>query len=187
VIISVHHHELPQYEPGLYVFTIQRWSTSGLQEREQVFFSASNIATQTKFLHEDEAEKLVTTAALHGHDWLEAANLVDCAEAAKIAERLLSYSDDRYASHVRQKEAENNDRADLQEKTLDQHLGNQLNTLEVIRSTHLQNNRLSLTKATEAKMNTLKEKVKQRKLQIKGRRELKSRKDEMCIGLIEVA
>jgi superfamily II DNA or RNA helicase len=187
VSISVHHNELPQVEYGIYIFTIQRWSSSGLQEREQVFFSASNISKRNKFLHEDDAEKLVTTAALHGHDWLEASNLVDCAEAAKIAEHLLTYSDDRYANYVRQKEAENNDRADLQEKTLDQHLANQLNTLEGIRTTHLQNNRLSLTKATEAKMNTLKEKVKQRKLQIKGRRELKSRKDEMCIGLIEVA
>jgi hypothetical protein len=39
---------------------------------------------------------------------------------------LLSFSDKKFSAYVKQKEAENNDRADLQEKTLDQHLQNQL-------------------------------------------------------------
>jgi len=187
VSISLYRNELPQFVPGIYVFTIQRWSTSGLQDREQIFFSARNISDGNQLIHEDEAEKLVTTAALRGRDWLEAINFVDCEEAAKVAELSLSFSDSKFSDYVKQKAAENNDRADLQEKTLDQHLANQLITFGQIRDTHLQNNRLSLAKATEAKIKTITEKVKHRKLQIKGRRELKSRKDEMCIGLIEIS
>jgi hypothetical protein len=41
--------------------------------------------------NEDDAEKLVTTAALRGRDWLEAANLVDCEGAAKVAESFVIF------------------------------------------------------------------------------------------------
>ncbi len=177
---------MPQIKPGEYVFTIQRWSTSGLQDREQIYFTAKNIASGHQLM-EDEAEKLVTTAALQGRDWLEAANLVDCNMAAEVAESLMSYSCKKYADHIRQKEAENNDRADLQERTLDQHLENQLNKFQRIKDIHIQKDRLSLAKATDAKMKIIEERVIHKKIQIRNRRSLKSRKDEMCIGLIKVA
>ncbi len=187
VSISIFHNELPQYIRGVYVFTIQRWTSSGLQDREQIYFSAKRIDDGSQNINEDEAEKLVTTAALHGRDWLEAANLIDCNKAAAIAESLMLFSDNKFTEFEQQKEAENNDRADLQERTLEQHLANQLSKLEIIRDSHINNNRSSLAKATEAKMRKLKEKIDLKMLQIKNRRVLKSRKDEMCIGLIEIA
>jgi hypothetical protein len=76
VSISVNSSEVPGLKQGVYVFTTQRWSTSGLQDKEQIYFLAKNMSDESSFVDPDEAEKLVTTSALKGRDWLEASNVV---------------------------------------------------------------------------------------------------------------
>jgi len=87
---------------------------------------------------------------------------------------------------VTQLKNENNDRADIQERALDRHLDNQLSRLEEVKQGHLAQGRDALAKATEGKMQALKNRIEMRKLEINDRRALKHRCDELCVGVIRI-
>jgi superfamily II DNA or RNA helicase len=184
--LSVNQVLLPRLTQGIYAFSIQRWSVSGIQERELVYFVAINMGKEDQFLDEDEAEHLITTAAIRGDDWLEAKNVISLEIVAELANRCLSFSDQKYEEYISHLSAENNDRADLQEKSIDRHFENQKAKLESVKETHLTHGRTSLATATSARIKFLEERVTRKKLQINERRSLGHRKDEVCVGLIQV-
>jgi hypothetical protein len=184
--LSVNQVYLPKLPQGVYVFSIQRWSVAGIQEKEMIHYVAVNMEKKDKFLNDEESEYLVTTAGMRGDDWLEARNIVDVEVIADLADQCLNYSDNKNEEYIAQLVAENNDRADLQEKSLDRHLESQKVKLEHVRETHLSLGRASLATATSAKIRALEERVKRKKIQISERRSLRHRKDEVCVGVINV-
>ncbi len=191
VSLSINQVFVPQVERGVYVFSIQRWSISGIQEKEMLFYVAVKMeegseSIKKEFLREEEAEYLVTTAAMRGDDWLEARNIVDLKVVASLANQCLGYSDNRYHEYIAQVTAENNDRADLQEKSLDRHLETQKAKLEEVRAKHLAEGRTSLATATSAKIMALEERVKMKKTKINECRIIRERKDDVCVGVINV-
>jgi hypothetical protein len=145
-----------------------------------------NEFIKKEFLKEEDAEYLVTTAAMRGDDWLEARNIVDLEIIANLADQCLNYSDNRYEEYVTQVTAENNDRADLQEKSLDRHLETQKAKLEQVREKHLAEGRASLATATSAKIKALEERVQMKKTKINECRVMRARKDDVCVGVINV-
>ncbi|MBW2065690.1 MAG: DEAD/DEAH box helicase [Deltaproteobacteria bacterium] len=186
VSLSLSQTHCPMIHPSVYVFSIQRWSLRGIQERERLFFAATSMENVDHFLSENDAERLVTTAAVNGIDWLAASNLVDLKKAAELAERCLSHSYKRYEQYVAQLEDENNDRADIQENALDRHLTNQITRLQEVKDGHLRTGRDSLAKATEGKMQALKNRIEMKKMEINKRRSLQHKCEELCVGLIQV-
>ena len=80
----------------------------------------------------------------------------------------------------------NADRADVQEKTLDRHLDNQLAKLNEVLEKHRGLNRASLAKATEGKIEKLKNRVDRKKIEIRQRREVFHSKGLICAGNIDV-
>lgn len=187
VSLSINQVHVPQIGKGVYVFSIQRWSIAGIQEKEIVYYVAVNMENENEFIKDEEAEYLVTTAAMHGDDWLEARNIIDLGIVSDLADKCLNYSDKRYEEYVAQVTAENNDRADLQEKSLDRHLETQKAKLEQVREKHLAEGRTSLANATLAKIRALEERVQMKKAKIKDCRIVRARKDEVCLGIINVA
>lgn len=171
--------------PGDYVFSVQRWAVMGLQDREVIYFAAVD-AVSGNILGTEEAEYLITTAAMEGSDWLEARYIIDLSRAAELTNHCLSNSEREYEAYVKQLVNENNDRADLQERTLARHLANQLEKLEAVKEGHMEHGRDSLVKATEARMVALQERVKRKQIAINERRELKHRKDDVCVGVIRI-
>jgi len=170
---------------GDYVFSVQRWSVMGLQEREVIHFTAAEVGSG-RSLDTEDAEYLVTTAAMKGTDWLEARYTVELSRAAELTNQCLLNAEKQYDAYVKQLVNENNDRADLQERTLERHLANQLEKLEAVKNGHLEHGRDSLVKATEARIAALRERVKRKLSAINERRELRNRKDDVCVGIIRV-
>ena len=87
---------------------------------------------------------------------------------------------------MQQIDAENNDRADILEKTLDQHIENQTQKLTAIMQKHQMQGRDSLAKATEGRIKALKDKVDRKRLQIQDARTIKHDLTEVCIGIIQM-
>ena len=81
------------------------------------------------FSLEEAAEQLVTSAARAGTDWLSAANEINISLLTPILEQCMETAEKKYAEYVAVVENENNDRADLQEKTLKLHLERQRDKL----------------------------------------------------------
>src|SRR5205823_1780708 len=65
-------HRPPSVEPDTYVFLMQRWAVSGVQEKELLFSTATTLVVPSRRLPDSASERLLLAAAQHGLDWPEA-------------------------------------------------------------------------------------------------------------------
>ena len=173
---------------GTYLVAVARWSVKALQATEKLVYGAAPLVSDAKLLDGDTAEKLALAAAAQGSNWLEARETVDLAAAFELANDVLfGHLDDRYDEFVEEIRAQNEDRADIQERTLDNHIRSQREVLGQVRSDHLTKGRASLAKATEGRLRKLEERVAQRRLAIQAGRRLVADKDEIGVAFIRVS
>jgi superfamily II DNA or RNA helicase len=172
---------------GIYAYSVHRWSFSGIQDIEKVHYFATPLKTPTQPLSADLAEKLIMKAANDGVDWINPSNELDLKETADtISTACIPAMDSSYKAAVGQLEMQNADRADLQEKTLDDHLRNQIEKMVAIRQKHLLAGREPLAKATEAKMRMLENRISMKKMEIQEHRTVRSRSELIDLGIIQI-
>ena len=134
------------------------------------------------------AEKLITEAMINGLDWIEAKNIVDLQIASKDIEDCMMISDEKYEIFIKHIENENEDRADLQQKSLLLHRDRQIEKYRKTKLIHEQygDKRIPLVKATEGKIYALQERINIKLEEINKRRKLKYFQKEICLGIINV-
>jgi hypothetical protein len=210
---------LPRLSTGYYVFYSQLWSLEGLRAIEKVHFSAKLLGA-TDPLSEQDAEKLITYAALYGKDWEEGRNIVDLAQARATVEVFIGEAEEKYQSYCRQIQSENEDRATLQKEALIAHKRKQLEIQQGVLSKHREEikyltarrdwfanaveeasekeffvkeikevkgkmtHRESLIKAVEGKIAKIESRVNYKLTEIENKKQLKSRNEELSLGLI---
>jgi SNF2 family DNA or RNA helicase len=174
-------------EKGYYVFYIQKWSLEGLRDIERLYFVAKHCLSN-QILNDDVAEKLITEAMINGLDWIEAKNIVDLQIASKDIEDCMMISDEKYEIFIKHIENENEDRADLQQKSLLLHRDRQIEKYRKTKLIHEQygDKRIPLVKATEGKIYALQERINIKLEEINKRRKLKYFQKEICLGIINV-
>jgi hypothetical protein len=174
--------------PGLYVFSVQRWSVEGVQNQEKLDYRAVSLRGAEDLLQDEWAEGLVVTAATAGRTWMAASSRVDWNEAGERAwNQCLGASSEAYEEFVRQLENRNEDRADTQEQTLKDHLENQRGRLLEIKRGHQREGRDSLAKATQGRIDKLENRVERELLRIEKERELDHKQEDICVGVIKVS
>ncbi len=172
---------------GTYVLAAQLWSFSGLQDTEKLIYTAALLENPDVLLEFEDAEKLAVAAIADGKDWLEARNIVDLKKAYYVANQILFDNlDEEYESFERELRARNEDRADIQLRTLEQHYSRQLEKLNETLEKHRQFNRDTLVKATEGKIKALENRADQQRLKIKNRRKVSTGSQEIAIAIIKV-
>ena len=173
--------------PGIYVMAAMLWSFRGLQDTEKLAYAAASLDRGEDVLEPEDAERLAVAAMAKGEDWLEARNVVDLERAHQIANDILFGSlDEEYEAFAGKLKAKNEDRADIQLRTLDQHLRQQTRKLREILEKHRASGRDSLAKATEGRIRALKNRVEQQRMRIEGRRAVSSEPREIAIAIIRV-
>lgn len=178
--------EVPDISKGIYVFTIDRWSVSGLRDIEKLKYVAVSTTEEDLLLDEQASEKLVEMAATKGIDWISASANIDCAIASELAEKCIEQSENSYESFIHQIRIENEDRADLQRKTLEKHKNRQIRTLNEVREKHVERGRQALVNATDGRIRTLKERMHIKLRDIDRHRDLKCNRNEIAMGVIKV-
>lgn len=173
--------------PGTYVVSASLWSVGGLQETEKLVFRAKQLSLTAKELTDQAAEQLAMRAALDGENWLEARNTVDFDLAYEIAnDHLFGGLLEDFEKFIEEINAQNNDRIDFQERTLERHLKNQTLKLNEVREKHRLAGRQSLIRATEGRIRALHQRVDRQLLAIKEKREITNRNEEICVALVQV-
>jgi len=173
-------------DPGRYAFAVQRWSISGIRHLEKLDYQAVCVDTEEQ-LEGDEAERLVVAAAREGHDWIGAANAIDISAISGLINNVCLFEgDEGFEAFKRNVRAENEDRADLQLKTLQQHRDGQLESLEKVLNTHKMNDRPAMVKVTQGRIRALNNRVDLRIREIQARREATARHDEIAVGVVEL-
>lgn len=173
--------------PGTYVFAVALWSFTGLQDIEKLAYAASPLRDGGAFLDPDVAERIVMDACEKGKDWLEAQSDVDLNSVYQIAnDSLFARLDDEFEEYRQEVIAKNDDRADIQLHTLEQHLEQQNYMLQEVLQKHRLHGRESLARATEGRIQALQSRVEQRRMKIESRRAIRSQSKEIALAVIRV-
>ena len=112
---------VPRTEKGTYVFVVQRWFFSGQRDVEKLVFSASLLGPASKVLSEEAAERLVTSAAMSGAEWLNATGEIVGVAAHTAVQDLIRDMDGRFRTFISDMNLENEDRFNLQVEVLERH------------------------------------------------------------------
>jgi superfamily II DNA or RNA helicase len=173
--------------PGTYVLAAALWSFQGLQDTEKLAYAAAPLDASGKLLEPELAERLAVAAVASGQDWLEARNVVDLELAYNVANHMLfAHLDEEYEAFSRELRARNEDRADVQIRTLEQHLRLQTARLQETLQKHRARGRESLVQATEGRIRALESRVEQQRLRIESRRVVRSDNQDIAIAIIGI-
>jgi len=179
--------KINEIEKGDYVFHIERWSVQGVRDIEQLCFLAKQVGPDGSYLSRDESEKLVTTAAMYGEDWLSSSNELDTKSTSEELEECIDEAAQLYKEYIKQISTENEDRASFQHEALIRHRDRQIRTQEEVRQKHLDHGRPGLVKMTDGKIRSIQENVQKKLVDIEKRRVIRHNQMEVCMGLIRVA
>jgi len=183
----LNYREVSGISKDIYVFTVERWSIRGVRDIDLLQITACPFTNPEELLNDELAERLVTSAARKGTDWQAAATEVELEKAGRLADKLLTKSEYQYESYIQQVEHENEDRADIQEKSVRTHLNSQLDMLQTIKQRQLDQGKERIARMTQGRIDALLSRLSLRLEEIQQRRDLRSDKHEICIGLIKVA
>ena len=177
----------PTLDSGIYILAAVKWIFKGLQDSERLEYAGVPLSSPTKLMSAETAEKLALAAIAGGEDWLESRNLVDLESVYDITnDTLFGALDDEFERVRLELKAKNEDRADLQLKTLDQHMIHQTEILENVLNSHRMRGNDSLVKATQGRINALHHRVDQQRMRIESRKEINAESQEIAIAIIKV-
>lgn len=170
---------------GLYVYAVDRWSISGAREIKRLVFFARCLQSG-KYLDPDEAERLVTTAAIEGRDWHGAANVVDGEAVRSSYDKCRERIESEFEDFKQNVERENADRTSLMIATLQKHLSNQIRKRQEIIVKHQARGRGSLVSAEEGKIRQLTRRVEERVLELQQKLQIVSSRNSVSAGVIRL-
>ena len=177
----------PAPERGRYITAIMRWSLGGTVEIEKLAYAAMRL-NDSHHLDDEQSELLAIAAATKGVPWPEAAQQVDCLAVARVCqnELFMSRLQKGFDEFLRAREAENEDRANLQLRTLDQHQRDQTENLRNILERHRQAGRESLVRATQGRIDALKARCDQRRPEIERLRRLSPATEDIAVLIVSI-
>ena len=173
---------------GQYVFSVQRWSVQGLRDMERLYYAAAALGPERNVLAPRGAEQLIVAAAGYGIGWPEGRGAVDLDHAVRIVqESCVAPSEQAFDKYVGDLEKENADRADVQERMLDEHYETTRRKIDEVLRRYRERGQQRLIPATEGRLRALRVRTERRRREIAERRALKySPPVIVCVGIINV-
>ena len=174
--------------PGIYGFSVQRWSVRGLRHAEKLSYAAIPVAPAGDPLRSGDAELLIGAASSEGAAWLSAQGAVDTRILTELVEQgCVEPSERAFSAYVEELEAENEDRADMLQRMAERRFGTQRQRLTEQLQTYETMGPARLVPATMGRLRALEARADFRQREIERDRELKHGPAEtVCVGLIRV-
>ena len=183
----MHAAKLPvEVPPGDYWLVVTRWTFEALRVSEQLWFAVKRADTG-ELLSEDDAERFTMAVAESGDDWNVGPGDLDIdAVASAIEEDLLARAWEAFQKHEAAVKAQNEDRADAQMRSLDTHLRQQQGKYEELQARHFARGNRGLARVQEVNIQRLAARIERERLAIDAKRQVKSRMNEVCVGVVRV-
>jgi superfamily II DNA or RNA helicase len=173
--------------PGVYLLAAAQWSFKALRTTEKLAYAATSADEPNELLEPESAERLAISAMARGRDWPEARNVVDLERAYEVANNvLLAHLDDMYEVFKQELGARNEDRAEIQLRTLEAHLQQQEVKLAGIRDSLSARGYSSLANATDGRIRALQNRMKQERMKVEYGREVRSQSREIALAVIDI-
>ena len=173
--------------PGRYAFSVQRWSVQGLRDMERLYYAAAPVGAGSDTLEPRVAERLIIAGAGRGNAWPSAHGAVELDEVVTtVEESCIVPSEKAFDRYVDDLHKENADRAEVQERMLEDHYRTQRARIEEVLRKYLERGQTRLVPATEGRLRALEARTNRRRKEIGDRRELKYSHQVICVGIIDV-
>jgi superfamily II DNA or RNA helicase len=185
VAVRVRSVDAPAIPPARYVLAAWTWSAEGVQVVERLVY----VAVRTDcdgFVDDSMTERLVTACIARGEHWHDASGLLDLGSTRDLAVCVLREMEGRYESFRRTIDAQNQDRADIASRSIDEHLSRQQQLFTERIGRHRAAGRKGLQRADEENLRRIEEKLRQRLHEIESKRVTRFRHDEILLGVIQV-
>ncbi len=175
----------PPLAPGTYLLAVSLWSVRGLRDVEKLAYAALPLARPETLLDADDAERLANACASKGAPWPEAKGRCDLRRAAEIANsRLFGNLDARFRRYVEEEEAQNEDRADIQERNLSSHYKKRRESILRVIENLRQKNHHNMIPANEGRLRALEKRYERQMYDITSRRKIKHGYEDICVAVV---
>jgi len=177
---------VPGICPGEYFFLSKRWTLIGERDVERLVFAVMPLETDDQELIPDDAERLVTTGAMKGREWVNAPGNHQANSIENAYFNLIDSLESRYHQFVTNAERENRDRVRFQMETIDKHERSGVTELQQRISRLRQEGRLRIIPALEGRIRKLRERSTQKKAGLQVKAELRHEQRMVCAGVVWV-
>lgn len=178
----------PRFQPGVYVYSLARWTLSGSRDVERLEYVAKRLSDGV-LLDGDLAEWLVNKAAHDGVDWLAAAGEIDLSHAAATQDECRAELEESFIGYRDAYGREDVDRIQQMIRFLEVHLERKRRNLQerIQNLTHSGDaKKKRILPALKGQLQREQVRVEQKIAEIRLREKLKARDALVSSGLILV-
>jgi len=187
VAVDLHQSEVPGVSDGTYFYHVRRWSVQGgIRDIEQLVFKVFQLDSNQQEENEVMAEKLVTSAAMHGKDWHAASNTVDGNVVTDMYGKSLTEFEEEYNDYVARLKMENNDRVDVQIQSVEKHRDRRVLTIEQRIANYRMSGKPRMIPLEEGRMRSENERADSNIARLEKARMLTSDYRDVSVGVIRV-
>lgn len=173
------------FPPGKYAFLIKKWEASGIRTEEILHASMISIELST-LLDAEDAMRIINAARLSGKDWREVNNETDVDALSDLFDQCEEVIDSHFVEFKENYINENQDRVDLQIKSLDTNFARSLNTLEDTLRNLIAQNKTRVIPATRGRISKLKERYEMQREKLNSKKTPAHSHAEVCRGVIKI-
>lgn len=186
--VSLDRKHLPSnFAKGVYVFAVQRWLFSGERETERLAFKAYPFQTSYEDeISRDEAERLVTLAALKGEQWIDAPYLLDPNKTSEIFNYAYEALEASFEDVKESIHCENDDRINFQMRILESHKQRQSSKIiEKINALNM-SGKTKIIPAEQGKLRKLEQRILDKKAILERKRNFTAEPSFVTGGVIQI-
>lgn len=170
---------------GKYVFFVNSWTFNGVRDEQYLAVSATDL-NSGNVIDPDIADQMLQLARLHGSDWIGVENEIDRTLTCDRLDRAEDALRQRYKNTRERMGNENADRARFQLDSIERYLERRILTMRRILKGHEAAGRQSLAKATQGKIEKLRNRMNIRREMIQEKQKVKPEKHFVCAGIINL-
>ena len=184
--LSLNRAALPSVLPGNIVFAVSRWSLVGERPQERLAFQACRLE-DSAMIDIEEAERMVTTAAMQGHQWLAASGELPGKMVRSCFEQITDTLDGRYLEYMENAARENRDRVEFQKHQVDQQQARDIVRIQELIQRLKAQGKTRTVKANEGRIAKARERAAERLARLDKRMDLSHESSLICAGVILIA
>lgn len=169
---------------GLYLMAASFVSAKGITHYAKILYSGYNIQTK-KTISDELSEDLILKAVSDGLDWTDRGG-IDYKELEITASEILGKNEEKYDEEIEKINNKNFDRAELQKKTIENHLDDKREKFNNLREKLISEHKEKMIPANEGKFRKMEAGLLLKLENIEKSKQLVYDKDDICIVLLKV-
>lgn len=169
---------------GEYLIGASFVSAKGVAHYAKIIYSGIDLYTK-EFISDDISEDLMLKSVSDGTDWTEREG-INYQELEVLASALLGKNEEKYEEEIEKIANKNFDRAELQKKTIENHLEEKRKKFNELRDKLIREHKEKMIPANEGKFRKMEASLLLKLENIEKNKKLVYDKDDICIVLLKV-